>query len=364
MYKVNIFGAGSIGNHLAHAFRTKKWEVIMSDIDPKALNRSKHEIYKSRYGAWDEAVKLADSRDLISERADIVFIGTPPQTHWEIVRNVLKNFTPKVLLVEKPLCGPDLQGAQEVYDTIKSKDTIALVGYNHILAKAAVLTETHLRSGKLGKIETLSGRIREHWGGIFNAHPWLTGPKDTYLGFSSKGGGAIGEHSHGINLWQHFAHLTGAGKILQVNATLDLDQSNGCDYDKIGIATFTTESGLVGDLIQDVVTFPPEKLVRIQGSEGYAEMRINYNSEGDAVISAQKNKPQELQIIPKKRSDDFIQEVQHIEDLLLKKTENSPISIERGLDTMLVIAAIFKSHHTKSPVNIDWSQGYTSKALQ
>ncbi|KKN62280.1 hypothetical protein LCGC14_0513400 [marine sediment metagenome] len=33
--KVKIFGAGSIGNHLAQAARTMDWEVLICDSDRK-----------------------------------------------------------------------------------------------------------------------------------------------------------------------------------------------------------------------------------------------------------------------------------------------------------------------------------------
>lgn len=364
MYKVNIFGAGSIGNHLAYAFRTKGWNVTLSDIDPQALERTKNEIYKTRYGAWDEKIRMADSRDLIDEPADIVFIGTPPHTHMGIALSVLKKFSPKILLIEKPLCGPDLDKCKELYEAVSSANVTALVGYNHTLAKSAVLAEEHISKGTLGPIETISCRTREHWGGIFKAHPWLSGPQDTYLGFYEKGGGATGEHSHGINLWQHFSHITGKGRIVEVNATLDIHEKDGSKYDKLGIATFKTDQGLVGDLIQDVVTFPPEKLARVQGSEGYVEMRINYNSDGDAVITGDKSNPQSVSLIPKKRTDDFKCEADHIEELLTGKIKQSPISLERGLDTMMIIAAIFKSNASRRPVQIDWSKGYLPEAIK
>ena len=37
--KVKIYGAGSIGNHLANASRSLGWEVDICDIDEKALKK-------------------------------------------------------------------------------------------------------------------------------------------------------------------------------------------------------------------------------------------------------------------------------------------------------------------------------------
>jgi pyruvate/2-oxoglutarate dehydrogenase complex dihydrolipoamide dehydrogenase (E3) component len=43
--KVKIFGAGSIGNHLANASRRLDWQVDVVDIDLAALKRMREEIY-------------------------------------------------------------------------------------------------------------------------------------------------------------------------------------------------------------------------------------------------------------------------------------------------------------------------------
>ena len=58
MYSVKIFGAGSIGNHLANASRALGWSVDIVDVDGSALTRTKNEIYPKRYGAWDESIRL------------------------------------------------------------------------------------------------------------------------------------------------------------------------------------------------------------------------------------------------------------------------------------------------------------------
>ena len=47
----------------------------------------------------------------------------------------------------------------------------------------------------MGKLQTLDVEFREYWGGIFEAHPWLNGPQDSYLGFWKRGGGAWGTFS-------------------------------------------------------------------------------------------------------------------------------------------------------------------------
>ena len=72
----------------------------------------------------------------------------------------------------------------------------------------------------------------EHWGGIFNAHPWLNGPKDSYLGFTSKVGGSLCEHSHGLNLiinLINFMYLTNKKslhEIFKIAKDINYDFSN------------------------------------------------------------------------------------------------------------------------------------------
>lgn len=48
MTNVKFLGAGSIGNHLANAARTKGWDVTLSDMDHLALERTKTENYPMR----------------------------------------------------------------------------------------------------------------------------------------------------------------------------------------------------------------------------------------------------------------------------------------------------------------------------
>jgi Trk K+ transport system NAD-binding subunit len=56
--KAKVIGAGSIGNHLSNALRVLGHDVTLCDVDPAALQRTKTEIYPTRYGAWDEEIDL------------------------------------------------------------------------------------------------------------------------------------------------------------------------------------------------------------------------------------------------------------------------------------------------------------------
>ena len=44
--------------------------------------------------------------------------------------------------------------------------------------------------------------------------------------------------------------------------------------------------------------------------------------------------------------------------------KESPISLEKGLDTMMVISAAYRSYNTKKTVNINYKNGYNIDAIE
>jgi predicted dehydrogenase len=365
VYKVQINGAGSIGNHLAHACRLKGWDVLICDTDKKALERTRNDIYPSRYGKWDPEVRLATADNLPEEDFHLVIVGTPPDTHLQLAKSIMETKPPRVLMIEKPLCTPSLEGAQEIVDLQNATGTFVAVGYNHTLTENSRRAAEILAANGIGRPLTMTARFREHWGGIFGAHPWLSGPQDTYLGFYERGGGASGEHSHAINIWQHFAHLTGMGRIVEVAALLDMVDDGKVKYDRLCLLNVKTESGSVGNIVQDVITEPAKKAVRVQGSEGYLEWFVNLDADHDAVRYRDGKTGVRQELIAKTRPDDFKAEIDHIAEILDGSFVGaSPISLDRGLETMLVIAAAHISHQHKRTVRINYDKGYRLDAVE
>jgi hypothetical protein len=45
------------------------------------------------------------------------------------------------------------------------------------------------------------------------------------------------------------------------------------------------------------------------------------------------------------------------------RAEGSAISLDRGLETMMVIAAAFRSHELGRRVAIDWTRGFVPDAI-
>ena len=134
---LKIYGAGSIGNHLAHAARRKHWDVTICDIDQNALDRTKNEIYPSRYGKFDQQIKLCNLQNEQEPIGDFdwIFIGTPPDTHLDIAPKAL-NEHPKGIMIEKPLCSPNSEYLIEILELKKQSKTKIFVGYDHAVSKS------------------------------------------------------------------------------------------------------------------------------------------------------------------------------------------------------------------------------------
>ncbi len=355
-YRVKIIGAGSVGNHHANACRTVGWDVTVVDASPDALTRMREEIYPKRYGAWDEAIVLASPAEA-AKGFDVVIIGTPPDTHLPIATAILREEAPRVLLIEKPLCSPTLEGLDEfLAEARKRPETAILVGYNHILAQNTLQAEEIVRAGAFSDPQALDCEFRSNWTNILKAHPWLAGPADTYLGFWKRGGGAGGEHSHGLNLWQHFAHVVDAGRVTEVDAMMEYVTDGGADYDRSCFLNLVTEKGLVGRLAQDVITQPKRKFLDIHFGDGTLGWRNDVTKTTDEVHVQKHGADAETITIEKTRPEEFGRETEHVRKILDGELSigESPIRLERGVDTMLVLAAAHRSHAERRRVGIDY----------
>lgn len=351
--KIKIIGAGSIGNHYANAASSLGWEVIICDIDEKALKRTKEEIYPQRYGIWNDSIKLFQNEAAPRGGFDIVFVGTPPDTHIPIALEALKE-APRAILIEKPICTPEMKNVEDFLKIYKSNKTKVFVGYDHVLGDASQKVKELIDSKNFGEAKTLDVEFREFWGGIFDAHPWLSGPHDTYLGFWERGGGAAGEHSHGINLWQFFSNILGRGNITEVQANINYVKNDLINYDEICLMNFRTESDLLGRCVQDVVTSPSRKWARIQFERGFIEWECN-SKPGVDRVEIKLNSENEVFEFPKTRADDFKKELLHIRECLERDFESNQVSIEDGIKTMFVINAAHQSNKIGKVVNIDYN---------
>ena len=183
MFQVLIYGAGSIGNHLAHGCRRKGWAVTIRDTDPAALRRTREEIYPARYGGWDPEIRLQPADEPVRETHDLVIVGTPPDLHLPVAEKVLSERPPRALLIEKPLCTPSLEGGAKLLELAEKTGTFVACGYNHVLAENSRLAGEVLAGKTIGNPISITAGFREYWGGIFTAHPLAGRPPGHVPGF-------------------------------------------------------------------------------------------------------------------------------------------------------------------------------------
>jgi predicted dehydrogenase len=350
---VKVIGAGSIGNHLANACVTQGLHVTIVDNDKEALNRTKNIIYPERYGKWNEDIVLAQPDMLNGMQFDIIIIGTPPASHLSLAIEEIRN-NPKAILIEKPLCG--ITDEEQIQlDTfkklLKESDTKVFVGYNHTITDCTLFTNDIIKSGSLGNPIYMDANIRENWGGILDAHPWLKGPEDSYLGSIENGGGACLEHSHGVNIFQHFLSLLNVGNIKSVSCKMKIIKGEKLHYDELCSILVDTDTSFHGRIVQDVVTKPTEKYVHIVGDKGFLKWYINYDSNNDAV-KYHINGKEHLKLFPKTRPDDFKNEIKNIVDVLDGNSvySESPINFKNAVNTHSLILSSFESNETNKVV--------------
>ncbi len=345
---VKIYGAGSAGNHLAHAFSHLGWNVFMTDIDTDALDRTKHNIFPSRYGKWNEKIEFVDLEYLPSKPLDLSVIATPPNTHIEMAIKSIKHDLPKAILIEKPLSKPSMEGIEELQQIIKESNTMAFVGYNHNLTKSGNHFLNYLSSNDLGEIQSIRVSIKESWDGILKAHPWLKGPHDSYLGFSKLGGGALCEHSHGLSLCLQIIKNLNLGELTQIDHSFNFHTSDQLEYDRSTHLGLHTDKGGYAEVLQDLTFMKAEKIAEIQTSTQLIKYNINKKSNVDSIeiiTSEGKN----IKEFNKSRPDDFIPQARHIEACLLSKADyhTSPIHFNSGLETLKIIIIAFENYHNR-----------------
>ena len=340
MKKILIFGAGSIGNHMSKACISIGWQVYITDISNKALERMRNQIYPSRYGRWDNnIIQLSfDNVFKLKNKFDIIIIGTPPSTHYKIYSLCKKNLNYNKVLIEKPISN---YLDKKIFNLNKDiNNSLIFCGYNHTVNPSLEYFFKNLKKLK-NNIENVFIDWKEGWSGILGAHPWLKDEFDSYLGDYKKGGGALQEHSHGLHL------LVCILKILRVNKHQNLykkiyyKKKGKIKYDYFSSLTFEAKK-IFFNYETDLITFPAEKKIYVGLKNGYIKWTCNIIKNQDLVIIKYKNK-EIVQKFKKTRSSEFVNELIHLDKIKTKKQyEKSNINIYNALQTLTFTQETFK----------------------
>lgn len=356
--RAKIIGAGSAGNHLAHACCNLGWQVSLYDRNHSALERTRDEIYPDRYGDWNENIRLCFAGNPRDEKFDIVIIATQARSHLELAIAELKAHPPRVLLIEKPLArpdDPDLQNFLQLAGSLADKTEI-LVGYNLNLTANSRIVCDMLRGRRIGRLHTIDVRFREDIAYFQKAHPWLNiYERDTCS--TMDGGGACAEQSHALALWQLFAATARMGNITTVRARQSFQTVDERSFDSETLISLETDGGLLGSIHTDLKTSPAEKHARLIGDDGKIDWWLSYRDGIDVVELATEDSRERLEI-KKSRPDDFRHQMEYIDRYLrdpsaANRAKLAPLSLRQGLDTYRLILAAHLSGSENRPVEFD-----------
>lgn len=337
---VLIFGAGSIGNHLAHACRCLNYHVEIFDPDKKALYRMKNEIYPMRYKKWDINILLFSETNQLSKFYDLIIVGSPPNTKLEVIDLIIKkNIKFKKILLEKPFLPPIKNLNKKFQDFINLNKSKIFIGYNHNIANSTIKFLEMIKKETIISIEV---NVLEDVSYILKAHSWLSNINQSYLGYVKKGGGATFEHSHGFAMLLNILDELNLGKIQLINCFLKMSKNN--KYDMASINNFRTTKGILCSVNQNFVSQPSEKFTKIVTNNGTYILNFAYNKNNDRIID---NKGKEI-IFAKTRADDFLSEIKYIDKF--KNSNTTKLSFKLAKYTHNLMLCCLDSNSKKSLV--------------
>tara|TARA_Y200000002_G_scaffold369189_1_gene363049 strand:- start:2600 stop:3598 length:999 start_codon:yes stop_codon:yes gene_type:complete len=324
-----IFGAGSIGNHYAFAAKQLDLKVEVFDIDPRALTRMSEEIYPQRYGSWDKSIKLLKEKPNSFFEEDLVLIGTPPEYRTEILESNLKNGA-KNFLIEKPFSIPG-GNALHLFKKYLSEGVNFYSGYNHTNSEVYERFIEDIYKHNLGPLKSCHVNWRESWDGILNAHFWMDSVYESYLGFSKRGGGAMSEHSHGLNLGISIIEEFDEIDKLK-DAMFEYDDKK--KYDKFYKSKIKGRNTLL-TVTQDTISKPTIKEAQLKFKNGNAKIIFGSNSDRYLIESLSKKFSENFK---KERANDFINNLK----IIIEKKSYSKDKFQCGLKTQEIIESSWK----------------------
>jgi hypothetical protein len=338
MKKVLIFGAGSIGNHMANACIKQGLDVFVTDKNKNALLLMKKEIFPNRYGAWNNSIKQINFTDVFKLKFDfdLIILGTPPETHYKLYYDCLKKIKFKRILIEKPISHHNEKYILKFEKFLKNK--IAFCGYNHSISKSFIYFFNKIKKYKPEQIHV---NWCESWKGILGAHFWLKDEYQSYLGDMNKGGGALQEHSHGLHLLILILRLNKLNTSqISLKKLIIKNQKLNKSYDSLDFICGKIKN-LIFTYKTDLLTFPAEKKIRYISGNYKFEWVCNSKSNEDLVSKFNGNKLINSTKFKKTRSSEFENEIKHIMKINSKKdAEKSFLNPVHAFHALKIIKSI------------------------
>jgi hypothetical protein len=244
-------------------------------------------------------------------------------------------------MVEKPICSPNKKEFTRFGEIMKSTKQKFIVGYNHSVSKSFNFFIGELLRESNIEIKRIDSNTLESWDGIMRAHPWLETPYNSYLGYFSRGGGALSEHSHGLHLFLTvLKYLKIESEICYIPSFLFDNSEKKCDiYTQINVVKNDLD---FARLQFDLTTFPAIKSMKIETTIATYIWKIESQNLDIVEVFDQEYNLLIHKEFHKTRRDDFVTELEHIKEMIEddKVYINSPLNIKMGLKTQEIITNI------------------------
>lgn len=334
-----VVGAGSIGAHLSRSLSKAGWIVTVIDTSQEAVSRFASDLYPARYGQMPETISvcLAEALDH-SQKFRAMIVGTPPDSHLRVLDDYAA-LIDGLISVQKPLTTFRKSEIKQLTELEANSDAIFLAGFNHRVSLGALSFWSLLPSIFSNQKVTVVVDWLESWDGIMRAHPWLDSPADTYLGYTSRGGGALFEHSHGLDLGLLASDILGLGPLSSLSSSARLVTTGGMHYDESSEVAcgFSNGSTLVSR--QDVKTWPARKMIEVRSDKWSAVLECGTSE--TVKVTSSRGEVEFLATYSKNREEDFDAEVRQFETILEVRTSKSSLSsLSHGLRTAKISSAV------------------------
>ncbi|MHB9031992.1 MAG: Gfo/Idh/MocA family protein [Anaerolineae bacterium] len=312
--RVAIIGCGGIANAHASAYRANQdlCEIAAcADTVPAAA-----QAFGAKYGcpAFDDIEQMLDTI-----KPDAVSICTPPNSHLSITELAASRGIN--VLCEKPMARNSVE-ADQMVAIVKRTGITFMNGLCHAFHGPVNQAKDLLASGKLGKLVHFYNRFGGNFAGVEKR--WFVDP-------AIAGGGIMLDTTvHSLSIFLYVV-----GEVDQVHAFLSTTLPIKTE-DSAAMLLRST-NGVTGEISCSWITTPGEWVIRLYGTEGFAE--INYDANPNLRYRLGQGDWVE---VPYAGPDRFTLEVKHFLECL--RSGATPLtSVSMGARTIAVIDQAYRS---------------------
>jgi predicted dehydrogenase len=327
--RIAILGCGGMGGAHAHRLRGNPEAEIVSlcDVSEERVHGFIDRVLKDYQ---PQPAVYADAAKMYAEsKPDGVIIVTPHTQHFDQAMQALDAGVN--VLMEKPMV-TDSDQAHKLAEAVKKSGLIFAVGYNTPCTPEFAYLREIIRSGEMGKLETVTGWLAQNWRQLTHGS-WRQDP-------ALSGGGQMydsGAHMFNSLVWTVeqpidavAAFVDNVGTPVDINGTVNIRFANGT------LATVTIAGNCPGDGAGMYFTF--------------TEGRVNIDGWGGSWIEVYRRgvgrvKYPQIEGTPQSATENFV-------DALLGKAEPKTSPYYGVLQSQLM-DAIYESARTGQIVHLN-----------